>query len=390
MNWKMLAGLALVLAVIGTACGRPAATVPPPGPVAQTAAGFVTVSAGDQGLLVVDTADGQVARTLPAGTPSPDWRVLYRLRPGALDVLDPLTGAIAASHPAPGWAGAVRTSAGGHWLVLAGAGPGDRFQVLDAGFTAPPVDIALDGTFTFDGISEDGQRLYLLEWAGVEHYQVRMYDVGLGRLSPNVISDKTEIGQPMTGVALAGFTTRDGSMQLTLYQRSATGQAFVHALPVGHEFPVAFCVDLPGPADGWSFAAAPSGQTFWAVNAGAGIVARLTALPDQPPDLRVSRIGALPEAAGAGGAALAVAPDSATLYVGTSSRVVAVDARTGTVRLRGPAGQPVSALAVAPDGGSVYAVSGATSLVRLDPRTLAPTGSRVTLRASLGAIVHTT
>jgi streptogramin lyase len=119
-------------------------------------------------------------------------------------------------------------------------------------------------------------------------------------------------------------------------------------------------------------------------------VARLTALADQPPDLRVSRIAALPEAAGGGGAALAVAPDSATLYVGTSSRVVAVDTRTGAVRLRGPAGQPVSSLAVAPDGGSVYAVSGATDVVRLDPRTLAPSGPRVTLRASLGAIVRTT
>src|SRR5436309_9287361 len=102
--------------------------------------------------MVVDTLTGSVARVLPAGTPSPDWRSLYRVSAAALDVLDPLTGRTVANHPAPVWARAVRTSADGRWLVLAPDGPGGHFQVQDAAWTAAPVDVALTGAFTFDAI----------------------------------------------------------------------------------------------------------------------------------------------------------------------------------------------------------------------------------------------
>jgi hypothetical protein len=38
----------------------------------------------------------------------------------------------------------------------------------------------------------------------------------------------------------------------------------------------------------------------------------------------------------------------------------------------------------------VYAVSGGTTLLHLDPRTLAPAGPRVTLSDTVGGIVHAT
>jgi hypothetical protein len=378
---KSLLAVGLGLALAAAACGgQPAAISPAP----PHTTGQVYVRAGaEPSLWVVDWASRQVARTLPAGTPSPDWRALYRLSRGALDVLDPRDGRLRASHPAPDWAQAVHTSADGRWLVLSPTDPGDRFRVQDAAWAAAPVDVALPGGFTFDGISADGRRLYLLERLGPTHYQIRMYDLRRGALAPYVIADKTEIGKPMTGTAVAGFTTRSAAMQLTLYQRDDGGSAFVHTLPIGQEAQWAFCVDLPGPATGWGFAAAPDGVRFYAVNAAAGLVVELTAPPDQPPSPRQGQI-----AAQTGRPALAVSPDGRTLYVGSDAGVAAVDTRTLTVRASGLAGQRVTAMGAAPDGG-VYAVTGATRLVRLDPRSLA-VDDQVTLRGPLGAILHTT
>jgi DNA-binding beta-propeller fold protein YncE len=376
---KWFHALAAALAVV--ACAGQPASAPPP---ARATAGQVYVQAGAEGSLwVVDTAAGQVVRTMPAGVPSPDWRRLYHLAGGALDVLDPLTGLRVGTRPAPAWAEVVRTSADGRWLVFARSGPSDRFQVQDAAWAAAPVDVALPGAFTFDGISGDGQRLYLLERLGGERYQVRLYDVAAGALAPYVIVDKLNIGEEMSGTALASFATRSGLMQLTLYQR-AQGQAFVHALPIGQAMQWAFCVDLPGPSSGWAFAPAPDGRRFYAVNPAGGRVVELDGVNVGPPEMRQGRI----VTAGAGEPALAVSPDGKTLYAGSGSGVLAVDVGTLAVRATGLAGSAVTALAAAPDGGAVYAVSGAR-LLRLDPRTLAMAG-KVALGEAPGAIVRAT
>jgi DNA-binding beta-propeller fold protein YncE len=373
--------LALAGALAAVACGgAPAPTTPS----AHAVAGQVYVQAADEpSLWVVDPATGQVVRSMPAGVPSPDWRWLYHLSTGALDVLDPLTGRLVATHAAPGWAQVVRTSADGRWLVFARSGAWDRFQVQDAGWTAAPVDVTLDGGFTFDGISADGRRLYLLEQLGGDRYHVRLYDLALGALASYVIVDKQNISEDMSGAALASFATRSGQMQLTLYQRPQ-GQAFVHALPIGQAMQWAFCVDLPGPANGWAFVAAPDGRRFYAANPAGGRVVELDGQNLGPPGLRQRQV-----AAGGGGApAMAVSPDGATVYVGSGTGVVAVDARSLTARATGLAGQPVGALATSPDGGVVYAVTG-SRLLRLDPRSLARTGE-VTLRGRPGAILRVT
>jgi len=316
---------------------------------------------------VIDPRTGQVVRTLPAGTPSPDWRSLYRVSSGTLDVLDPATGLLVATHPAPGWAEAVRTSAGGRWLVLASSRPSDRFQVQDAAWTAPPQVVALTGSFTFDGISDDGQRLYLLERLGGDHYHVRLYDLRARFLEPYVIVDKSSVSEDMSGTAVASFATSSGTMQLTLYQRApGQGQAFVHALPIGQAMQWAFCADLPGPPSGWAFAPAPDGRHFYAVNPAGGRVVELDGQNVGPPGMRQRQVAA-PRAAGT--PVLAVSPDGATLFAGTGAGVLAVDTGTLAVRATGLAGQAVTALAVSPDGGSVFAMTG-SRLVRLDPRSL--------------------
>lgn len=376
---KQLLALAAALAVVSCA-GQPASARPP----ARATAGQVYVQAAtEQSVWVVDAATGQVVRTMPAGVPSPDWRRLYRLAAGALDVLDPLTGLRVATHPAPAWAQVVRTSGDGRWLVFARSAASDRFQVQDAEWAAGPVDVALRGTFTFDGISADGRRLYLLERLGGVRYQVRLYDVAAGALAPYVIVDKQNVGEEMSGSALASYVTRTGAMQLTLYERRpGEGGAFVHALPIGQAMQWAFCVDLPGPSTGWAFAAAPDGRRFYAVNPAGGSVVELDGADIGPPDVRRGQIAA----GGTGEPAIAVSPDGRTVYAGSGSGVVAVDVRTLAVRATGLAGRAVTALAVAPDGGAVYAVSG-TLLLRLDPRTLGPAG-QVTLGRSPGAILR--
>jgi hypothetical protein len=269
MKWFLATAPAMAI-VLAACAGQPPHVVPPPPAPAVVAPGQLYTTSGDRTIRVIDAATGQMVRTLPAGAPAPDWRRLYVLQAGRLDVIDPATGLTTASHPAPGWARVVQTSADGRWLVFAGDAPGDRFQLRDAAFAAPPVDVRLSGRFTLDGLSGDGRRLYLLEWLDAGHYQIRMYSVALGRLSSGVIADKREIGRPMSGVAVRSLTTGDGMLQLTLYQRSARGEAFVHALPIGQNAPFAWCEDLPGPAEGWSFAPGPDGKRFLRGQRGCG------------------------------------------------------------------------------------------------------------------------
>ncbi len=92
---------------------------------------------------------------------------------------------------------------------------------------------------------------------------------------------------------------------------------------------------------------------------------------------------------GPGEPALAMSPDGATIYVGSGSGILAVDAGTLTVRATGLAGQRVRALAAAPNGTGVYAVTGASQLLRLDPRSLGVAGD-VTLTGPPGAILLAT
>src|SRR5215813_15230327 len=282
---RFSAAVVVLLLGAGFACARgPAQQTdgPQPGkvsPLALVAGQGVVYLSTPSGIVVLDALSGQVERELPAGTPSPDWRWVYTVGQGRLQKIDTATGQAAASTAAPDWAHGVRTSADGSWLVLSGAstGPPSRFEVMDSGLARKPVTASLPGAFTFDGLSNDGQRLYLLEWVRPGSYQVRMFDLARGLLYPDVIADKREIGQLMSGEALTSLTSSDGSTQLTLYQRSARNEAFVHELPIGQRqsLPLAYCQDLPAPASGWGFVRSTRGDTFFAVNPAAGWVVEL-------------------------------------------------------------------------------------------------------------------
>jgi hypothetical protein len=380
-----------VAAVAVVACGQPAPQPAWPQSASPSAVGNERIylgSASDQSTVgVVEAATGKIERTMPRGAPAPDWSRLYSVaaNPGgvSLRLVDTLTGDVHRSLTVPSWVDGVHLSANGQWLALASnpdaAAAASRFQVSDATLQGKPVDVELKGSFTFDGLSGDGKRLYLLEWLSAGSYQVRQYDLAQRSLMPWVISDKGEIGKPMSGVAVSSLTSSDGLMQLTLYQHQKDGGAFVHVLPIGSaDQQFAYCIDLPAPTQGWSLTGSPDAEHFYAVNLLSSSVVALSLSGTDPPGVRQETLrtpqsrwpGMVLDAAareGPGRALAAVSLDGTRLLVSSGTGLASFDLRTWRP---GPAaglgGDQLRSLAVGRSGW-VYAVSATGRLLRIDP-----------------------
>jgi hypothetical protein len=104
--------------------------------------------------------------------------------------------------------------------------------------------IVLKGQFSFDALSPDGSRLYLIHFAHGDqlHYVVRAYDMATHRLLPGRIADKAQRGWVMQGVASSRVASPDGRWVYTLYS-NPSGYGFVHALDTVRG--VAHCVGIP-------------------------------------------------------------------------------------------------------------------------------------------------
>ena len=139
----------------------------------------------------------------------------------------------------------------GRTLVLAStSGPfasPSRFLVVDPRHAKILRTITLRGSFTFDAISPNGSRMYLIQYThtasnDLTHYIVRGYDLRANRLMPGKIADRREHEETMAGYAVTRTTSADGRWVYTLYQKPS-GEPFIHALDtVGA---AAYCVDLP-------------------------------------------------------------------------------------------------------------------------------------------------
>jgi hypothetical protein len=139
----------------------------------------------------------------------------------------------------------------GRTLVLAStsepyASP-STFLVVDARRMKAVRTIVLRGRFSFDALSPDASRLYLIQYAhgssyDVTHYIVRDYDMRTSRLLPGRIVDRAETDEKMTGYAVTRTTSADGRWVYTLYQKPE-GEPFVHALDTVAA--TAHCIDLP-------------------------------------------------------------------------------------------------------------------------------------------------
>ena len=133
----------------------------------------------------------------------------------------------------------------GRTLVLASAGGAGRFAVLDARTLRVRRMITLHGQFTYDALSPTASTLYLIQHLpanSVDRYYVRAYDVRAGRLLKQIVFDRREKGDVMSGWAVTRVTGPSGRWVYTLYGRS-NGTLFVHALDTVDRHAV--CIDLP-------------------------------------------------------------------------------------------------------------------------------------------------
>jgi hypothetical protein len=105
--------------------------------------------------------------------------------------------------------------------------------------------LGLPGAFSFDAISPDGSRIYLIQnfYRGLRltHYAVRALDTASGRLLPEPIVDPEEPGERMQGSPVSRVGSPDGRWAYTLYTGSK--ERFLHALDTVRGRAV--CVDLP-------------------------------------------------------------------------------------------------------------------------------------------------
>jgi len=104
--------------------------------------------------------------------------------------------------------------------------------------------ITLRGDFSFDALSPDGRRMFLVQYVSrrdPRRYVVRSYDLRHGRLEPGTIVDAREPDEDMRGFPVTRSTTADGRWAYTLYD--GEGEPFVHALDTVER--AAFCIDLP-------------------------------------------------------------------------------------------------------------------------------------------------
>jgi hypothetical protein len=119
------------------------------------------------------------------------------------------------------------------------------FVVVDTTTLLPGRRITLKGDFTFDALSPDASRLYLVQHVDandLSRYVVRAYNLRTGRLLPGRIADHEQKSWVMQGYAVARATSAGGRWVYTLYTNPG-GFPFVHALDTVRG--VAHCIGLP-------------------------------------------------------------------------------------------------------------------------------------------------
>ncbi|HEY4237524.1 MAG TPA: hypothetical protein VGM45_09340 [Gaiellaceae bacterium] len=140
----------------------------------------------------------------------------------------------------------------GRTLVLT-APPGysspSRFLLVDLHRLRVVRTITFHGFFSFDALSPDGSRMYLIQYThgrtgNLSHYVVREYDLRTNRLLPGKIAarDEDENEPTMAGSPVTRTTSAGGRWVYTLYQKPS-GMPFIHALDTVAG--VAHCIDLP-------------------------------------------------------------------------------------------------------------------------------------------------
>lgn len=324
-----------------------------------------------QTIAVIDSRSHTVDRRLPLGVPSSDWKHLYSIVSTSLVDTDPLTGATLNALPLGGSYQLPAATAGGmpgglspngRWLVVESSnGSATQMLVIDTAEFKVSDRVKLNGRFHFDAISNDGHRLYLIQYLNGKEYYVRLYDLVGSRLDENIVVDKSDGNQAMTGLRLSGVAAHDGSMLFSMYVRE-NESPFIHALSLSG--PYAFCLDVPGsgyrqgtPAMQWSLAMSRDGSRLYAINGATGTLAEVnSSLQYAPQVLRTAQIE-VATSGGIGAGAAVVSADGKALVTTGASGIVWVDTATLTVRMAALSEWRITSLALTPDGSSLYAVT---------------------------------
>jgi hypothetical protein len=116
------------------------------------------------------------------------------------------------------------------------------FKLVDVRKMKVARTIRLQGAFSYDALSPDGQYLYLTEYVTPEDpsvYRVRAYDLRSGKLLAKIVTDKSSWETGMRGIPLA--RAWKSAWAYTLY--GGNDRPFIHALNTrGIE---AVCIFLP-------------------------------------------------------------------------------------------------------------------------------------------------
>jgi hypothetical protein len=387
---KSMRGLlcAVMVTLVVAACGR--AGVPP-----VSSGGYKLYEAAStrdsQLVAVIDTRSHSIDRTLPWGILAGTH--LYSVTTNTLTDVDPRTGATSRTLRLPGNFllpnGSVNGVPGGlsqdgRWLVLEQATDPAKttshLLLVDTSQLKVVVPVDLAGSFQFDAISNDGLRLYLIQYLSGANYRVRMYNVAAGQLDSSIVVDKFDSAESMTGVRLSGVASPDGRWLYSVYARP-NKSAFIHALNLDGAY--AFCLDLSGSGYEsssdefqWSLALSADGTRLFAANGAKGIVAEVYADGDNPPsvirtahvDTSVASSGLFVQDVeakdlGSGGAVLS--PDARTLVMTGKKGLVWLDTSTLRARSHQLTNWVVWSLGLSPDGSTVYALNDAATIAEL-------------------------
>ena len=370
----------LVVVLVG-ACGAPAATsgssATPAPPPANEEISLVT----DRGISVI-AQSGATLRDLPHGVAAPDWSAFYAIEPGAVTavrVLDPATGVERRAINVNGrydLASAYRAAPTGlsrSGLVLALEAPPSAgrsgFAVIDTRTDAVKT-LSVAGDMTVDVVSDDATSVYLVEHLRDNRYNVRLYDLAMGKLAETPIVDlkQIEASTPdnvakglMAGVYHASVAGRLNSWYFSFYFNPGRNP-FVHALNVTARY--ATCIlDVPtgsGPvaAGFWTLALDPNGASLYATNAVQGIVTKYDAdTLERRATSALKRSAAVPTAAIDPTTAAVISPEGYRLYVVAETGVVVIDTATLGLKAHLVPDRAVRSIALTADGRRLYALS---------------------------------
>ena len=345
-----------------------------------------------QVVAVINSRLQTTERRLPRGTLSPDGNRLYSVTSTTVQEIDPRSGAVLRKLALPGYFDAPPANLGGvpgglsqngRWLALQTTGQRTTSHVLLVDTSAFKVSVRIDlaGVFDFDAVSNDGQRVYVIEYTSTSGlYRVRVYEVGAGQLGAYTVVDKGDPNEPMTGVRLSGVFSPDGQWLYSVYARENQG-AFVHALNLTQPF--AFCLDLPGPgwsanmnAFQWSLALTNDGRHLYAANGALGLLAQIDNLDGyQPTVVRKGTIASTGPTSSLfvhdvsakefGPSGSVLSQDGKTLVTSGKNGLIWIDTATLRTRSQQLAKWTVWSVASSPDGSRVYALNDAGAIAEL-------------------------